>query len=201
MRHKHLVLVGLCLVMAACSATAEERHHAHEMDKMDMQTMMETWMKLAQPAEPHAQLASMAGSWSTKSKEWMEPGKPPVESTGTSDMKMLLGGRFLQQHFDGNMMGRPYQGIGTTAYDNVRQRYVSTWIDTMSTGIFMMEGTAGADGKTITLHGDHQMPGGGKMKHRAVWTIVDGNNQTFEMYGAHGHGKEMKMMEIAYTRR
>lgn len=201
MRLRHLMLIGTCLVMAACSATAEERHHAQEMGKMDMQAMMETWMKLAQPAEPHAQLAGMAGSWTTKSKEWMEPGNPPVESTGTSEMTMLLGGRFLQQRFDGSMMGRPYNGIGTTAYDNVRQRYVSTWIDTMSTGIFMMEGTAGADGKTITLHGDHQMPGGGKMKHRAVWTIVDGNNQTFEMYGTHGHGKEMKMMEIAYTRR
>ncbi len=200
MRLRHLMLIGTCLVMAACSATAEERHRAHEMDKMDMQVMMETWMKLAQPAEPHAQLAGMAGSWTTKSKEWMEPGKPPIESTGTSEMTMLLGGRFLQQRFDGNMMGRPYNGIGTTAYDNVRQRYVSTWIDTMSTGIFMMEGTAGADGKTITLHGDHQMPGGGKMKHRAVWTIVDGNTQTFEMYGTHGHGKEMKMMEIVYTR-
>ena len=50
---------------------------------MDMQAMMETYKKLATPGEPHKQFASLAGSWTTKTKEWMEPGKPPTESTGT----------------------------------------------------------------------------------------------------------------------
>ncbi len=200
MRLRLYMLFSLCLVISACSAVAEERHTAHQMDKMDMQAMMETWKKLAMPGEPHEQFASLAGSWTTQTKEWMEPGMPPVESTGTAEMTMLLGGRFLQQHYDGKMMGQPYAGIGTTAYDNVRQRYVSTWIDTMSTGIFVMEGTAGADGRTITLHGKHEMPGGGQMQHRAVWKLVDNNTQTFDMYGTHGHDKEMKMMEIVYTR-
>ena len=35
------------------------------------------------------------------------------------------------------------------------------------------------------------------MTHRAVWKIVDSNTQTFDMYGTHQGGKEMKMMEIA----
>jgi len=39
------------------------------------------------------------------------------------------------------------------------------------------------------------------MHHRAVWKLVDGNTQTFEMYGNHGHGKEAKMMEITYSRK
>ena len=77
----------------------------------------------------------------------------------------------------------------------------STWMDSMGTGIFVMEGTASADGKTITLKGSHPEPGGGQMTHRAVWKIVDNNTQTFDMYGTHGHGKEMKMMEITYTRK
>ncbi len=39
------------------------------------------------------------------------------------------------------------------------------------------------------------------MKHRAVWTIMDDNHQTFVMYGTHQGGPEMKMMEITYTRK
>jgi hypothetical protein len=39
------------------------------------------------------------------------------------------------------------------------------------------------------------------MTHRAVWKIVDGNTQTFDMWGNHGGGKEMKVMEIVYTRK
>jgi hypothetical protein len=64
-----------------------------------------------------------------------------------------------------------------------------------------MEGTASADGKTIALRGSHPEPGGGKMTHRAIWKIIDANNQIFEMYGAHHGQKETKMMEITYSRR
>ena len=64
-----------------------------------------------------------------------------------------------------------------------------------------MEGTASPDGKTITLRGQHSEPGGRHMSHRAVWTLVDPNTQTFHMNGAHHGGKEMKVMEITYKRK
>jgi len=113
----------------------------------------------------------------------------------------LLDGRFLYQEYHGQMMGQPFHGIGIDAYDNMTKKYVTAWMDSMGTGIFMMEGTASPDGKTITLRGSHPEPGGGKMTHRAVWKIVDNNNQIFEMYGAHGKEKEMKHLEIVYTRK
>jgi hypothetical protein len=198
MRLIHVAITALCVVLTVSVAMAKDKKAEKQMDP---QAMMEAYAKLATPGEPHKQLASLAGSWTTKTKEWMEPGKPPMESTGSAEMKMLLDGRFLQQEFNGDMMGKAYHGIGITAYDNLRKRYVSTWIDSMGTGIFTMEGTAGADGKTITLKGQHAELDGGQMSHRAVWKIVDANTQTFDMYGTHKGGKEMKMMEITYTRK
>lgn len=198
MRFLHVTLIGLSLVLTASVAMAKDKKQAKQMDE---QAMMEMYQKLATPGEPHKLFTSLAGSWTTSTKEWMEPGKPPTESTGTAEMKMLLDGRFLYQEFTGNMMGQPFSGVGIDAYDNMTKKYVTAWMDTMGTGIFMMEGTASADGKTITLKGSHPEPGGGKMTHRAVWKIVDGNTQTFDMYGTHHRGKEMKMLEIAYTRK
>ncbi len=186
------------IVLLATPAVAKDKKPAKPMDP---QAMMELYTKLASPGEPHKLFASLAGSWTTKTKEWMEPNKPPMESTGSAELKMLLDGRFLQQEFTGSMMGKPYSGIGISAYDNIRKCYISTWMDTMGTGIFSMEGTASADGKTITLKGKHAEPGGGHMTHRAIWKIVDSNNQTLDMYGAHHGGKETKMMEISYTRK
>ncbi|WP_447980096.1 DUF1579 domain-containing protein [Candidatus Nitrospira bockiana] len=198
MRLSSILSMGLCAVLLVSPALAKEKQSDKQMDP---QAMMETWKKLAMPGDPHKQLASLAGSWTTTTKEWMEPDKPPTESTGSAELKTLFDGRFLQQDFTSTMMGQPYSGMGITGYDNLRKRYVSTWIDSMGTGIFTMEGTASADGKTITLKGSHPEPGGGQMTHRAVWKLVDANTQTFEMYGAHGDGKEMKMMEITYTRK
>jgi hypothetical protein len=198
MRLTHFTLAGLCLVLTASVAMAKDKKSEKQMDP---QAMMEMYQKLATPGEPHKLFATLAGSWTTTTKEWMEPGKPPTESTGTADMKMLLDGRFLYQEFTSQMMGQPFSGIGIDGYDNLRKRYVTTWMDTMGTGFFTMEGTASADGKTITLKGQHDEPGGGHMTHRAVWKIVDNNTQTFDMYGTHHRGKEMKMLEIAYTRK
>lgn len=193
-----LAITILCITLAISPALAKEKKHQKEMDP---QAMMELWKQAAQPGEPHKLFATLAGSWTTTTKEWMEPGKPPTESTGTADMKMLLDGRFLYQEYNGQMMGQPFNGIGIDAYDNMTKKYVTAWMDSMGTGIFIMEGTASADGKTITLKGSHPEPGGGKMTHRAVWKIINADNQTFEMYGTHHGGKEMKVMEIIYTRK
>jgi hypothetical protein len=198
MRLNIVPLTCLALFVLASPVMAKEKKQSKQMDP---QAMMEMYQKLATPAEPHKLFASLAGSWTTTSKEWMEPGKPPTESTGTAEMKMLLDGRFLYQEFTGNMMGQPFSGVGIDAYDNMAKKYITAWMDTMGTGIFMMEGTASADGKTITLKGSHSEPGGGKMTHRAVWKIVDNNTQTFDMYGTHHGGKEMKVLEITYTRK
>ena len=198
MRFIYLAVTTLFVTLTVATALAKDKKSEKQMDP---QAMMETYKKLATPGEPHKLFASLAGSWTTKTKEWMEPDKPPMESTGSAEMKMLLDGRFLQQEFTGGMMGQPYSGVGISAYDNLRKRYVTMWIDSMGTGIFTMEGTASADGKTITLKGQHAELGGGQMTHRAVWKIVDSNTQTFDMYGTHEHGKEMKVMEITYTRK
>ena len=192
------ILANLCLCFIIMSAAAHATENTN--GSMDPHAMMELWKKLGTPGEPHKVFASLVGNWTTQTKEWMEPGKPPSESTGTAKMTMLLDGRFLYQEFHGQMMGQPFSGIGIDAYDNMTQKYVTAWMDTMGTGIFVMEGTASSDGKTITLHGSHPEPGGGDMTHRAVWTIIDSNTQTFVMFGTHHGGTEMKVMEIVYTR-
>jgi Protein of unknown function (DUF1579) len=103
MRHLQLTLAGLSVVLVASVAVAKEKKAEKPMDP---QAMMEVYAKLATPGEPHKQFASLVGSWTTKTKEWVEPNKPLIESTGSAEMKMLLDGRFLQQEFTGDMMGR-----------------------------------------------------------------------------------------------
>jgi hypothetical protein len=198
MQITHFAVATLCVMLTVSPALAKGKKQGGQMDP---QEMMELWKQTATPGEPHKLFATLAGSWATQTKEWMEPGKPPVESSGTAEMKMLLDGRFLYQEFTGRLMGQPFNGIGIDGYDNMTKTYVTAWMDSMGTGIFMMQGTASPDGKTITLRGAHPEPGGGKMTHRAVWKILDDSNQIFEMYGAHHGHKELKVLEITYRRK
>ena len=197
MRYAYITLICCCLFLMTSPTWAKEKKNG----AMDMQAAMDTYAKLAAPGEAHARMASRVGSWSTTTKEWTDQRKPPAESTGACEHTMLLGGRFLRQECSGDMMGQPYTGIGILAYNNYTKKYVSTWMDSLGTGIFYMEGNAGKDGNTITLKGHYNDPIQGAMKLRAVTKLVDADHEIFEMYGTEKSGKETKMMEITYTRK
>jgi len=168
---------------------------------VEMPSAMDVYRDLATPGAPHKLLAGMAGNWSVKGSCVMEAGKPPVEHTGASEQRMILGGRFLQQEFSGEMMGSPFSGIGFTGYDNHSGKYVSTWMDSMGTGIYYFEGTAGSDGKSIIQTCDYDDPVQGPAKWRSVTRAVDANTLVFEMYITGKSGVEEKMAEMIYTRK
>jgi len=194
MRFTHLALLGAGLTLAASLAVADEQ-------KPDMKAMMEKFEKANAPGEPHKQLASLEGNWNTKTKSWMEPDKPPMETTGSCEQKMIMDGRFLKQKCTGEMMGKQFTGMGITGYDNTTKKYTSTWMDNMSTALHVMEGSA-VDAKTIKQEGEFTCPMRGHMKLRSVMKIVDDNTNVFEMYGTDDKsGQEQKMMEITYTRK
>jgi len=167
----------------------------------DMQKMMEVYKEVGTPGAPHKLLANLSGSWITKTTAWMGPDKPPMEGTGTCEQKMILNGRYLQQEYTGEMMGSPFTGINLIGYDNYTKKYVSTWIDSMSTGIYYFEGTASPDGKTITQKSNYDDPVRGPTVWRSVTRIVDDNTLGYEMYLTSKGGKEEKMMEMTVTRK
>jgi hypothetical protein len=168
---------------------------------VDMQEMMETYRRLGTPGAEHKMMEKMAGRWEAKVRSWMEPDNPPMESTGISESKLVLGGRFLQQEFTGDMMGTLFTGIGFMGYDNHTKKWISTWMDSMGTAIMFFEGTDGADGKTITQESSYDDPFKGPMKWRSVTRILDDDTHFFEMYSSDKSGKEVKMMEITYARK
>jgi hypothetical protein len=168
--------------------------------QMDMQAMMEVYRKLATPGTPHKLLGRLAGSWTTQTRSFMEADKPPMESTGTCQQKMLLDGRYLQQEYASEMMGSPFTGINLLGYDNHTKKYVSTWIDSMSTGIYYFEGTASEDGNVITQECSYDDPVRGSMLWRSVTRIVDDNTLKYEMFMIPKGGKEEKMMEMTVSR-
>ena len=174
---------------------------AKKESNMDMKKIMEIYRKVGTPGEPHKLLAMLEGSWTTKSKSWFEHDKPPMESNGTCEQKLILDGHYLWQEYRGEMMGSPFTGINILGYNNHTMKYESIWIDSMSTAIFIFEGMASADGRIITQTCTYDDPARGPSVWRSVTRIKDDNTQEFEMFLAPKGGQEEKVMEMTVTRK
>ena len=169
----------------------------------DMAEMMKKMEELAAPGPEHQKLASLAGEWETEAQCYMAgPDSPPTVTKGTCKGKMILAGRFLQEEFEGDMMGKKFHGIGLMGYDKFNKKYVNTWIDDMGTGIFASEGTCDASGKVLTLTGkmDDPMTGQKGKEMRLVTRILSPDKHTFEMHDV-ALGEKSKVMEITYVRK
>lgn len=162
---------------------------------------MEAYMKAGTPGAQHQWLASIAGTYDLKIRSWHEPGGPAMEETGTATRAMILGGRALVEDVTSSMMGMPFTGHGMTGFDNVTGKYWSTWSDTMSTGVMLSQGTCDAQ-KVCTFTGTWNDPiKKAPVKARLTTRWTSPTTEIFEMYGPGRDGKEMKMMEITYTKK
>jgi hypothetical protein len=184
--------IALLTFAAVCSF-----HPSQAQTDDDMKAMM----AYATPGDIHKMMAKSVGDWTGDISMWMQPGAEPMKSTGQLKNEMILGGRYLRGTNTGNFMGQSFEGIGVTAYDNAKKQFINTWIDNMGTGIMTLTGTWDAATNSITFTGNMVDPASGKdVPVREVIKMVDDNHQTLEMYATMG-GKEMKTMEIKYTRK
>jgi hypothetical protein len=174
------------------------------------QEMMKQMMELSKLNENHKLLSAMNGNWNFAIKMWMnpDPNAKPQESKGSATRKDIMGGRYVMMDVtgkmqmpgeDGKMKDMQFKGMGVEGYDNAKKKFVSSWVDNMSTGIQFSEGTYDPATKTFTYTSEIEMMPGMKTPVREVIKVTDNNHMMLEWYENRG-GQEKKTMEIAYTR-
>ena len=193
-------VVALSALLTGVAAADHHDKKGKGAAKDDPQAMMAAYEQAGQPAEQHKQLLKLVGKWNLAFKSWMDPKAPPMESTGTAEGKALLGDRFVQTTVNSTMMGKPFTGIGISGYDKAKKKFVGTWMDSMGTGIYQMEGTADAAGKVITSHMTGTDAVTGKPSRMRIVGRWESDDKLVEEFHEKKGGKEVKMMEITYTR-
>jgi hypothetical protein len=156
---------------------------------------------MPKPGPEHKMLARSEGTWEAKLKSWMDPKKPPEESTGTMVRKMIMDGRFLQEKVKTKLMGKSFEGLGIVGYDALKKKYVMSWVDNLGTNITIAYGTYDEKAKTLTFTREEEMPKVGKVKMRDVLKMVSDDEQLFEIYEQVGSEPEVKVLEVTYTRK
>ena len=120
-------------------------------------------MEMSKLNENHKLLADMNGSWNYTIKMWMnpDPNAKPQESKGTATRKSAMGGRYFTMDVtgklqmpgeDGKMKDMQFKGMALEGYDNVKKKFVSSWIDNMGTGIQYLRGHVRSRKQDVHFH-------------------------------------------------
>ncbi|MTH17910.1 DUF1579 domain-containing protein [Flavobacterium sp. LC2016-01] len=168
---------------------------------VDSAAQVKAWQAYATPGEPHKIMADEVGTWTCDMTFWYEPNGKPEKASSTANVKMLLGGRYQETDYKGTIMGSPFEGKGTLAYNNVSKEYTNTFIDNMGTGMMVATGKYDEGSKTIELKGEIVNPvSGKKAPYRELYTIVDATTRKMEMFDTK-NGAEYKSMEIVMKKK
>ncbi|WP_291992987.1 DUF1579 family protein [Candidatus Accumulibacter sp. ACC003] len=157
--------------------------------------------KAMTPGAGQKRLQAMIGTFDVAIRTWVDPAKPPIESSATSVSAWVLGDRYVQMMLAGDVQGQPFSGIGYIAFDNVSKLYQATWMDNGSTGMIWYQGGFDASGKSATMQGSVPDPLTGKPSPVEMrMHVADDGGHVTELWGKGLGSKMFKMMELRYTR-
>ena len=180
-------------------ATADRRRTEGKFGGADQEEMMKKMEAAGTPGPAHKALGALIGNWKADVKCWHEPGGQPEVSQGTAKCSWILNGRFLEEEFHGEMMGKPFTGKSLMGFDNTKQTFSTVWVSDMGTSTFCSEGKGDSGYKTITLEGKATCAATGEkdVPMKSVFRIQGPDKHIFEMYDK----DNAKMMEITYTKK
>ncbi|MDA3934385.1 MAG: DUF1579 family protein [Gammaproteobacteria bacterium] len=197
--NKKILLASIILTSSVCLAQSADPAGA-EMPA-EMQAMMEAYAQAAKTGKQHAMLAESVGEWTAAVSMWMDPSADPMLSTSSVNRTMTVDGRVLEEHWQGNVMGQPFMGLGRTGYDNVTGKYWSTWTDNMSTALMVMYGNHDTASNTYSFSGEYFDPLTKQpVKTRSELSIPAPGQELMTMFETRD-GTEIKTMQIELQRK
>jgi len=148
----------------------------------------------------HARLTALAGTWDVEMTFKFRPDGPGVPVKGTSTIRSLLGGFFIEEKIDGALNGVPFTTLAWTGYNTGTRQYEATRIS--STNPARIAETGAYDDKTRTLELKADYPLAGETWHqRTVIQLLSADSMIATSYLSFGAVPEWKGVEIRYTKK
>lgn len=194
-------VIGLVAGLTFCSAALAQNSGNSNAGQPNQADQMHAWEQANKVGESQTALAiHMVGEWKSVSTFWMTPDAPAQTSEGTAKFSSIMGGRFVEQDFEGNMFGKTFKGRAWFGFNNASRQFENVWIDSESTGLLFMSGTKDSAG-TINWSGPMIDPNSGqKVTIKAKTSWRDKNTMVYEMFENTSDGKEFRTLEVVYTR-
>jgi len=148
----------------------------------------------------HDRLAALCGTWDVEITFWLRPGGPGLTSKGTSTIRPLFDGRFVEEKIEGTLNGAPFTTLAWTGYNTSTHQYEATRIASTNTIRIAESGTFDEGARQFELKADYQMDGQ-TWHQRTVIQPASPDAMVAASYLSFGSVPEWKGVEIKYTRR
>lgn len=140
--------MSLLALLLVASLLLALRLSMAEPSKEEMAALMAKFKAAAEPAEPHAWLATLAGEWTLETTSLMQGGS---KTHGKVSAKMIQGGRFLQEELTSEWMGGTITRLQHIGYDTVQAKYLFTAVTSNSTTTYFGQGTRDETTGALTI--------------------------------------------------
>ncbi|MEM6691645.1 MAG: DUF1579 domain-containing protein [Planctomycetota bacterium] len=133
------------LVFVGCDVGLTRAQESAQADSLESEMMS------SEPTEQHELLKKFVGTWKSK----MGSDGPDDDSTGETigEMKAkMLGGLWVVCEISIEMPGdETFNAVQTIGFDDKKERYVGTWVDSMTNFMWQYNGRVSKDGKRLVL--------------------------------------------------
>lgn len=155
---------------------------------------------MPKPGPEHELFKMDEGTWNATIEMMAAPGAAPMTSKGVEVNTIGCNGLCMVTVFKGEAMaGVPFEGHGLTTWDPLKKKYVGSWTDSMSRGLFVGESTWDPAKKQMTGEMEGPDMTGKVVTMRSVVQYKD-DTRIMTGYGPGPDGKEVQTMRITLTR-
>jgi hypothetical protein len=200
MRHTTLMVCAATLAAAALLGQAAAQG-VKKVQKPDSPSTGIPDEMLPKPGPEHELLKKDVGVWDATVESSMGPGTSTSVSKGVETNTLMAGGLWLVTQFKGEFLGKPFEGSGVLGYDPAKKKYVGTWVDSMSTGVSLLESTYDPAKKTLTGTFEGPDMSGKVVKMKSVTQWKDDDSRIFTLSVPASERDEIPAMRITYRRR
>jgi len=146
-------------------------------------------VKASQQGPEHANLKAFVGTW--------ELTVEGVKEKGSSELKSILGGRFITEDVKVPFGNFDMEWHGVLGYDRVKKQYTGVWFDNTANTTVSSSGEADKTGRILSFRGEQA----GNAKF--LWRISNDGMKamTIEMFDVSKDGKETLVMKVCGEKR
>ena len=155
----------------------------------------------AGPGGPEqARLTAMCGSWDVEMTLWPRPGGSSIAAKGTSTIRPLFDGLFIEEKIEGALNGVGFTTLAWTGFNPSTRLYEATRISSTNPARIAESGPYDDKAAQFELKGDYVI-GKDTWHQRTVIQLSPADVMVATSYVSFGTVPEWKAVEIKYTRK